>query len=66
MVGVQEHHGLLDVQPAGHLALRAPNQWRYREVLPVASLTYKPFDKTQLVAGWMAMAATLSVAAGDW
>ena len=36
----------------------------YREWLPVASLTYQPFEKTQLVAGWMANARAQNGTAG--
>jgi hypothetical protein len=36
----------------------------YREWLPVASLTYQPFDKTQLVAGWMANRTSSAAVAG--
>ena len=36
----------------------------YREWLPVASLTYQPFDKTQLVAGWMANRTSSEAVAG--
>jgi hypothetical protein len=36
----------------------------YREWLPVASLTYQPFDKTQLVAGWMANRTSSEAEAG--
>ena len=44
-------------------------QWRglieeYREWLPVASLTYQPFDNTQLVAGWMANRTSSETVAG--
>jgi hypothetical protein len=42
----------------------AGGEVNYREVLPVASLTYKPFDKTQLVAGWMANRTSTDAVAG--